>query len=92
MNEIRIDGPRSSARKTALVLELNSFKPPEPSEEAVAQVEKVLNTQIEVGVLCNYCKVKRCVNQRGLDVHIWRTPKCKAAQAKELKQAKSNIN
>ncbi len=71
---------------------MNSFKPSEPSEEAVAQVEKVLTPQNEGGILCNYCKVKCCVSQRGLEVHISRTPKCKAAQAKERKQAKSLIN
>jgi hypothetical protein len=71
---------------------MNSFKPPEPSEEAVAQVEKVLTPQNEGGILCNYCKVKWCVSQRGLEVHISRTPKCKGVQAKERKQAKSLIN
>ncbi len=68
MNEIRIDGPKNSALKTALVLELNSFKSPEPSEEAAAQVEKVLtkrfggshiaHTKIQSGTSYIACKLR----------------------------------
>jgi hypothetical protein len=59
----------------------------EPSEEAISVIEKVLSEPTE-SVQCPYYG-KTCLSARGVEIHIYKTSKCKLAKSKENKISKS---
>jgi hypothetical protein len=73
-----------ASKQTALVLEKNSFKRPDPSEEAIEQVAQVLSTPQRQATtattgdnVCSYCQTA-FTSARGVQVHLWKAKICKA--------------
>ncbi len=80
----------NAAKRTAAVLEINSFRPRQTSNEAIESVAQVLTTRAQPSntegvVKCPYCP-NVCKNELGLKIHTAKTRACKAKAKASAKQ------
>jgi hypothetical protein len=79
-----------ATKQTALILEIDSFKQPEPSEKAIEQVNQVLPAPNQLATtgdnVCRYCTTP-FTSTKSVKVHLSKSSKCKAkAKAEKSKE------
>ncbi len=96
MQAITLNNPfKNATKRTALILDINSFQPRQSSAEAIERVAEVLTgtasavAQVQVPVedqqvKCPYCP-KLCKNELGIMLHIAKSRACKAAKTNAAK-------